>query len=79
MTTMNISLPDALKSFVDEQAVAKGDGNSSEYVHNLIRKDRDRQCLRALLLRGATSEPTPHVNRTYFDHLRNRARRDTVI
>jgi len=30
MSTMNISLPDALTSFVDEQAQAHGFGTSSE-------------------------------------------------
>ena len=79
MTTMNISLPDALKSFVDEQAVAKGYGSSREYDHDLIRQDRDRQRLRALLLRGAASEPVSHVDGTCFDHLRNPARRSTTI
>ena len=32
MSTMNISLPDALKSFVDEQVSGRGFGTSSEYV-----------------------------------------------
>ena len=49
MTTMNISLPDALKSFVDDQVAARGYGISSEYFRELIRKDQDR--LRDLLLR----------------------------
>ena len=75
MTTMNISLPDALKSVVDEQAAAKGDGSLREYVH----EDRDGQRLRALLLCGAVSEPVCHVDGTCFDLLRNRARRSTAI
>jgi antitoxin ParD1/3/4 len=43
MSTMNISLPDALKTFVDEQVSQRGYGTSSEYVRELIRKDQDRQ------------------------------------
>ena len=39
MSTMNISLPDTLKSFVDEQVSQRGFGTSSEYVRELIRKD----------------------------------------
>jgi antitoxin ParD1/3/4 len=35
---MNISLPDTLKSFVDDQVSARGYGPSSEYVRELIRK-----------------------------------------
>ena len=36
---MNISLPETLKSFVDEQVNSRGFGTSSEYVRALIRKD----------------------------------------
>jgi len=57
MTTMNISLPDALKTFVDEQVSQRGYGTSSEYVRELIRKDQDRLQLRGLLLAGVGSEP----------------------
>jgi len=52
MSTMNISLPDSLKSFVDEQVSQRGYGTSSEYVRELIRKDQDRARLRALLRRA---------------------------
>jgi antitoxin ParD1/3/4 len=75
MTTMNISLPESLKSFVDEQVAERGYGTSSEYVRELIRKDQDRQRLRGLLLAGAASSPTAPADSTYFDGLRERARR----
>jgi len=39
MSTMNISLPETLKAFVDEQVSRRGYGTSSEYVRELIRKD----------------------------------------
>lgn len=70
MRTMNISLPDTLKSFVDEQVASRGFGTSSEYVRPLIRKDRDRQRLRDLLLEGAASEPISSVDEGYFERLR---------
>jgi len=75
MTTMNISLPEALKSFVDEQVAARGYGTSSEYVRELIRKDQERQRLRELLLEGAASAPGQPVSRAYFDGLLRRVRR----
>lgn len=75
MTTMNISLPGALKSFVDEQVTLRGYGTSSEYVRELIRKDQDRTRLRGLLLQGAESAPGKPVDKTYFDGLRNRVHR----
>lgn len=74
MGTMNISLPDSLKSFVDEQVNERGYGTSSEYVRELIRKDQDRQHLRSLLLAGAASEPGPVADGAYFDGLRDRVR-----
>jgi antitoxin ParD1/3/4 len=46
MSTMNISLPEGLKSFVDQQVSTRGYGTSSEYVRELIRKDQDIQELR---------------------------------
>lgn len=75
MTTMNISLPDSLKDFVDEQVADRGFATSSEYVRELIRRDQDRLRLRELLLEGATSAPTEPVDRAYFDSLRARAAR----
>ena len=54
MGTMNISLPDTLKAFVDEQVAQRGYGTSSEYVRELIRRDQDRVQLKELLLAGAS-------------------------
>jgi antitoxin ParD1/3/4 len=75
MTTMNISLPDTLKNFVDEQVNQRGYGTSSEYVRELIRKDQDRLHLRGLLLAGAGSEPAQPATASYFDGLRERVRK----
>ena len=71
---MNISLPDPLKTFVDEQVAGRGYGTSSEYVRELIRKDQDRQHLRGLLLEGAESSPAAPADAGYFNGLRDRAR-----
>jgi antitoxin ParD1/3/4 len=75
MTTMNISLPESLKDFVDEQVATRGYGTSSEYVRELIRRDRDRSKLRGLLLEGVESAPGAAADAAYFDSLRRRARR----
>lgn len=72
MTTMNISLPESLKVFVDEQVNERGYSTSSEYVRELIRKDQDRLQLRSLLLAGAASAPAGPVSPAYFDGLRQR-------
>lgn len=78
MTTMNISLPDGLKSFVDRQVSTRGYGTSSEYVRELIRKDQDVQHMRELLLEGAESPAGTPVDTGYFEELRDRVRPPTV-
>jgi antitoxin ParD1/3/4 len=75
MSTMNISLPDALKSFVDEQVSQRGYSTSSEYVRELIRKDQDRLQLRNVLLAGAAGNPAAPADASYFESLRDRARK----
>jgi antitoxin ParD1/3/4 len=71
MTTMNISLPDSLKEFVDHQVTAAGYGTSSEYVRELIRRDQDRLRLRGILLEGAQSKPVGLADADYFASLRS--------
>ncbi|OIQ71562.1 antitoxin ParD4 [mine drainage metagenome] len=78
MSTMNISLPSTLKSFVDEQVSQGTYGTSSEYLRELIRKDKDRMHLRGLLLAGAASAPAGVADATYFDNLRGRVRQSTA-
>jgi len=75
MSTMNISLPQTLKAFVDQQVNQRGYSTSSEYVRELIRKDQDVQRLRSMLLDGARSEPTAAVDANYFEELRERVTR----
>ena len=74
---MNISLPEALKTFVDEQVNSRGFGTSSEYVRELIRKDQERLQLRELLLAGAKSKPATAADGAYFAALRDRIRSQT--
>ena len=74
MATMNISLPEQLKSFVDEQVERRGYGTSSEYVRDLIRRDEERERLRGLRLAGAGSPVGEPAGPEYFDGLRRRVR-----
>lgn len=63
MATMNISLPENLKGFVDSQVQAGGYSTSSEYIRELIREDQKKkleQRLSTLILEGLESgEPLP--------------------
>ena len=74
MGTMNISLPDSMKEFVDEQVAGRGFGTSSEYMRELIRKDQDRCRLRETLLAGANSKVGEPAAAPYFDSLRSGVR-----
>ena len=75
MQTMNISLPDPLKEFVDDQ-IAQGRYSSvSEYIRELIRDDEKRKAqerLEALLLEGLESEET-ELTREDLDDIRKEA------
>lgn len=65
MESMNISLPEPLKRFVDDQIARGNYSSASEYVLELIRADEKRkaeEALEAKLLEGlnsAESELTP--------------------
>ena len=75
MTTMNISLPESLKAFVDAQVSSGGYSSTSEYVRHLLRAEQKRQAKEALemeLLEGLT-EPGEEVTREYWEELRREA------
>ena len=58
MSTMNISLPDDMKDWVDAQVRARGFMSSSEFIRDLIRQQReDIEALREKLLEGLNSGP----------------------
>jgi antitoxin ParD1/3/4 len=42
MATMNISLPDQMKDWVEQQTRGGRYSNTSDYVRDLIRRDQDR-------------------------------------
>ena len=43
MATMNISLPDPMKAWVESRTQDGRYSNASDYVRDLIRRDQDRQ------------------------------------
>jgi antitoxin ParD1/3/4 len=61
MNTMNISLPETLRDFVDQQVASGRYSSASEYVRELIREDEKRKAqerLEAMLLEGLNSDAT---------------------
>jgi len=69
---MNISLPEELRQFVDRQVASRGYSSSSEYLRALIRREREHEKLRQLLLDGAASPIIGEVDVAYFEALRER-------
>jgi antitoxin ParD1/3/4 len=60
MSTMNISLPEPLRDWVEEQVKSGSFGNASEYIRSLIRDDQKQRAqheLEAKLLEGIESGP----------------------
>lgn len=73
MATMNISLTDDLKQFVDEQVAEHAYASTSEYLRDLIRRQRDIAKLRGMLLEGVNSGPATPMEPDFFDKMRARA------
>ena len=62
--TMNISLTDDLKAFVDSRIKARGYSSTSEYVRELVRRDEElakEERFRALIQEGLDSPLLPTV------------------
>ena len=59
MATMNVSLPNAMKSWVEDQSKDGRYSNASDYVRDLIRKDQERSQaigeIQALITEGIES------------------------
>lgn len=73
MTSLNISLPEELREFVDERVKSRGYGTASEYIRELIREDRMRAAeekLEALLLEGLDSGDPIEVTPEFWKELR---------
>lgn len=76
MQTMNISLPDQLKQFVDTQVGSGRYSSVSEYVRDLIRDDERRkvqETLEAMLMEGLKSSEPSEMRRADWDEIRREA------
>ncbi len=70
MQTMNVSLPERLKEFVDTQIAAGRYSSVSEYIRALIREDEKRKAeerLEALLIEGLEGEETKFTHQDFED------------
>lgn len=75
METMNIALPESMKSFVQEQVTAGGYSSVSEYVRDLIRAEQRRRSdekIDALLLESLASGEPIEVTPEYWEAKRRK-------
>lgn len=70
MATMNVSLPSAMKEWIERQAETGRYSNVSDYVRDLIRRDQQRQeamaALQAAITEGVQSGPPTPLDATAF-------------
>ncbi len=75
MATMNISLPDEMKSWVENQVGAKY-GNTSDFVRDLVRKEQERQdyvaWLNGEIEKGLASESIEMTEEEAFAYVNER-------
>ena len=75
MATMNVSLPDQMKEWVEEQTQNGRFGNASDYVRDLIRRDQEAVAqLQALIDEGLSSG----VSNKSLDEIFADARRESI-
>ncbi len=77
MQTMNISLPDPMKQYVEEQVIAGLYSSVSEYVRELVRADQKRNAkekLEQLLLSALNSGDPIEITPEMVDEVRKRLR-----
>jgi antitoxin ParD1/3/4 len=77
MSTLNISLPDAMKAFVEAQVQTGQYASVSDYIRALVREDQKRQAeqeLETRLLAALDSSDFRAVTPELFERLRARVR-----
>jgi antitoxin ParD1/3/4 len=75
MTTMNISLPDSMRTFIEQKVTQGGYSTASEYIRQLVRADQKRAAqerLETLLMEGIESGPSREMTADDWEELRRR-------
>jgi len=72
---MNISLPEALRDFVEEAVSAGGYSSVSEYVRELVRRAKTDKDLENRLLAALDSADLGQVDPEFLEGLKARAKR----
>jgi antitoxin ParD1/3/4 len=75
MTTLNISLPDSMRTFIEQKVTQGGYSTASEYIRQLVRDDQKRAAqerLETLLMEGLESGPSREMTAGDWEELRRR-------
>ncbi|MGE3712414.1 MAG: type II toxin-antitoxin system ParD family antitoxin [Hyphomicrobiaceae bacterium] len=75
MATMNVSLPDSMKLWVEEQSNSGRYANTSDYVRDLIRRDQERTAKIAHIQAFVTEGIKSGTGRRSMDELKATALR----
>jgi len=77
MSTMNISLTDSLRDFVEKQTERTGYKSNSEYVRSLLLKEQQIEEFREMVLKGIQSPPLEEAcDDAYFEKKRDRIKKE---
>jgi antitoxin ParD1/3/4 len=78
MATMNVSIPDAMKDWVEERVASGSYANASDYVRDLIRRDHERrEALAQALIEGENSGVSRRKLRDIANATRSKLRHGT--
>lgn len=75
MTTLNISLPESMRTYIEDTVTRGGYSTASEYIRQLVREDQKRAAkerLELLLMEGVESGPAREMTAADWDELQRR-------
>ena len=75
ISTLNISLPDTMKSQIENVVATEGYGNTSEFFRDLVRnylKERQERKLETLILEGLNSGEATPLTKNDFERIKER-------
>ena len=76
MATMNISVPDPMKDWVQSQVETGTYANTSDYIRDLIRKDQENRSKITTLQKAITEGLESGISKKSFDEIINEARQE---
>lgn len=80
MIRKTISMPDSLGKYIDERVQSGGFGNDSEFVRDLLRRDKERseaiRAVQAAIDEGMVGKASRKTVREIYETARKRHERD---